>query len=1009
MGTAPQINILAEKLLIMVLRRRVLVWLAIIVLLLLAFFAAALGNYRNDLSQMFPHGSISGNMYRVMAKSRLGESVQLEIDSGQPGGAAALSAAAATLAERLTAWPEITAVDYQLSSAATAALSDFPALLPLLRDASILASASPEQAVRKAKKALMLPAAPINTLRLDPFGWNAQFLQELRTLQQLSGLKISLQHPYMTDESAERLLLNLHLDLPEGINAQRSGELFQRLRDEASALLPSSARLTIISPLLHNMENEQTIRGDIYKISLASMLALVLLFFFVYRGALDAVWIPMLPFASTVLVTGALAVIFQNICLLILGVSGSIAGLAVDQGIYSYTAFSGRQRIRKLAGLFLPLCMSALTSAAVFLTLGFAGIEAYLQLGIFAASILLVNLLLSFFILPTLLGKRQELHFSFASFHPRLGQARVITALWLLLCLGAAILLPGNKIDFNLSALDGTSAETLQAEQDFQQRWRTAEAGDMIVVTGTGQQEILEHCERLEAELPLAGRCFHPATLWPSQQKQRKNLESWCHPDCTRRLQELQNHLADECRQAGLPATFYQPFFASLQAGCSNGLEQNAPPFLQEINGRLLRQQQDSGTGLFFFAAQQSEQDKLALLRALDAAGNCAWLSNEAFRLAGMTDLKPILTKVLLLAVIAVLLLLLPVYRSPWKLALIFLPGLTAALWFTGLLAASGSPLNLASCFGMIILIGLVIDYGIFALHNYATESSTNVPTAVFLSATTTLFTSAALLFSRHPVLFHTGLVLSCEILFTAITALYVIPALLVALRKRPPRSTLLAAICLTFLAVGCRSTSPEELFAPRRLRGTEAAHEWQAFQAAHNRAGTQLLNLKVDIWWYSFPMLLAIQKDPATRKIAATGMLPSGAVLFSVSGSDGQELSKTVSEVFPEIAKRKIFATIYQDLCNIFFTAPPDWHFPLVTSIPVQRQLPDGEQQSLAGKPLRLVQKRLGTFPNREWIVYYSEWDEDLTSCTEIVYKNYRTGCKFTFRPPRQEQQDTP
>ncbi|NLF93330.1 MAG: hypothetical protein GX564_05530 [Oligosphaeraceae bacterium] len=1007
MGTAPKINTLAGKLLVLIFRRRVLVWLALILLLLLAVSAAARGNYRNDPGQLFPHGSISGNMYRVMGRSRLGESVQLEIDSGHPGGAAALSAAAETLAERLAAWPEITAVDYQLSSAVTAALSDFPTLLPLLRDASILESASTEQAVRKAKKALLLPAAPIHTVRLDPFGWNAQFLQELRTLQQLSGLKISLQHPYMTDESAERLLLNLHLDLPGGTDAQRSGELFQRLRDEAATLLPS-ARITMISPLLHAMENEQIVRSDIYKISLTSILALLLLFFFVYRRALDAAWIPLLPLAASVIVTGVLAAVFQNICLLILGVSGSIAGLAVDQGIHSYTAFTGQQRIRKLAGLFLPLCMSALTSAAVFLTLGFAGIEAYLQLGIFASCILLVNLLLSFFVLPTLLKKRQELHFAFASFHPRLGPARVITALWLLLCLGAAMLLPGSKIDFNLSALDGTSAETLQAEQAFQQHWRTVDAGDLIVVTGTGQQEILEHCERLEAELALAGRCFHPATLWPSQQKQGKNLESWRSPDCTRRLQVLQDHLSRECLQAGLPAAFYQPFFASLQAGCSSGLNQSEPLFLQEISRRLFRQQQDTGTGLFFFAGQRSERDKLTLLRALDAAGNCAWLSNEAFRLASMIDLKPILTKVLLLAVIAVLLLLLPVYRSPWKLALIFLPGLTAALWFSGLMAACGSPLNLASCFGMIILIGLVIDYGIFALHNAATDSSSSVPTAVFLSAITTLFTSAALLFSRHPVLFQTGLVLSCEILFTAVTALYVIPALLVAIRKRPPRGTLLAAICLTFLAAGCR-TSPRETFAPRRLPGAEAANEWQSFQAAHNRAGTQLLNLKVDIWWYSFPMLLALQKDPTTRKIAATGMLPSGAVLFSVSGSAGQELSKTVSEVFPGIARRKIFATIYQDLCNIFFTTPPDWDFPLVTSIPAQRQLADGERQSLAGRPLRMVQKRLGVFPNREWIVYYSGWDENLASYTEIVYKNYRTGCKFTFRPPRREPQTPP
>jgi predicted exporter len=1004
MGATPKINILAGKGLFWIFRRRVLVWIALGILLLLAAFSAAmLGNYSNDPRQLFPHGSISGNMFRVTAKSRLGDSIQLEFDSGQPGGAPALAAAAETLADRLSSWPEIAAVDFKISVGGISALSEFAAVLPLLHDASILETASSEQAVQKARKAFMLPAAPVSTLRFDPFGWNSQFLLKLRSLQQLSGLKISLQHPFMTDDRAERLLLNLHLEMPQPLDAQGIAEFLQRIRSEAAELLPS-AKLTIISPLVHSMENEQTIRSDIFKISLTSMLALLLLFFLIYRGALDAVWIPLLPFASSIIVTGIMAAFFQNICLLVLGTSGSIAGLAVDQGIHCYTAFTGKQRFKKLAGIFLPLSLCALTSAAVFLTLVFSGIEAYLQLGLFSGCILLINLLLSFFILPTLLKKRRVLHFPFASFRPTMGVARVITGLWLLLCIAAAMLLPSSKLDFNLSALDGTSTETLQAEKTFQQRWRTDGAGDMIVITGSAQQEILERCESLETELALSGQCFHPATLCPSRQKQQENLDSWRRPDTARRLQELQERLSRECQQAGLPPAFYELFFQALQEGIKSGLEGEAPPFLQEISGRLIRRQRDTTTGLFFFAKPQDEAKLLSLLRTLDATGNSAWLSNEAFRLASITDLKPILTRGLLLACIAVLVLLLPVCRTPWKLCIIFLPGLTAALWFSGLLSAFDLPINLASCFGMIILIGLVVDYGIFALHNSFSDSSTSVPTAVFLSALTTLFTSGALLFSSHPVLFHTGLVLFCEILFSAITALYVVPALVKVFGKKPASSALLVALCLSAFVSGCRSY-PRDTFAPRYLDGAKAAKEWQAFHAAHNRAGTQLLNMKVDILWYSFPMLLALQKEPATRQITATGMLPSGAMLFSVNGSNGQELSKTVAEVFPEIAKRKIFGSIYEDLCNIFLTGPQEWSFPATTSTPLRRQLPNGEQQSLDGSPLRLVQKRSGTFPNREWIVYYSGWNAEMTTCTEIIYRNFRTGCTFTFRLPRRPQ----
>ncbi len=998
MGITAKISIPVEKLLLWVFRRRLVVWTALGVLLaLMVFSAAQFGNYSNDLGQLFPLNSISGNMYRVMEESHLGDSVQLEIDSGQPGGALELLQPVEELAARLAAIPEIEAVDFKISADFHSAMAELTPVLPLLLDASILKQADPQQAARNARKALLLPAAPISALRLDPFGWNGQFLQQLQSFQQLAGMKISLRHPFMTDDTAARLLLNLQIRLGQPANAQRSAKLFQQIRAEAAALLPS-AKLSIISPLAHTLENELTVRRDILKISLTSMLALLLLFFIIYRGAVDAIWIPLLPFAASIIVTGLLAMIFQNICLVILGICGSIAGLAVDQGIHIYTAFAGRARFRKLSGLALPLAMSAITSAAVFLTLGFSGIYAYLQLGIFAGCTLLVNLLLSFFILPTLLNRRRELHFSFANFKPRIRTAWVIVSIWLLFCLGSAILLPKLQFDFNLSALDGTSQETIQAEKDFQQRWRTAEAGNMIVVTGSDQQQILATCEKLEREIFPLGRCFHPASLWPARQKQSANLQTWCHPDLDEQLREMQNALSRECQKVGLPAAFYTLFFESLRSGINAGMKMPEPQIFQAVTGKLLRQRQDSATGLFFFAERLDTSELIALLRKLDTFGNCALLSNESFRQAISDDIRPILARVLLLAAIAVLLLLLPIYRSFGNLGIIIIPGFTATLWFAGLAAASGTAVNIASCFGMIILIGLVIDYGIFSLHHFSANNHSTISTAIFLSAITTLFTSGALLFSRHPVLLHTGLVLFCEILFAALTALYVVPALMIVLRKKKAAISVLASICLAGTAVGCR-TIPPEAYPTRQLTQSEATQEWQTFQAAHNKAGTHLLTLKVEILWYSFPMILALQKEPATRHLSATGMLPSGARLFSVTGNNGQETSKNISEVFPEIAQKKIFASIYQDFCDIFFTGPQDWLFPAVSTTPFQRHLPTGEQQFLAGEPLRVVQKRLGRFPNRKWIVYYSGWNADLQAFEIAEYKNYSTGCKFTFR----------
>lgn len=978
--------------------------MALAAMLVMAIFIAKKSGYNNDLGNFFPHRSLVGNMYQLIADSNFSDQAQLEIDTGEPGGALMALPEVQKLVKLLQEMPEVEEVDFQIKGGTEASWEELARVLPLLTESSILATADLAQATRRARQAMMLPGMPVQMLQLDPFGWSGKHLQELQSFQRLSGMNLSLQHSFPTDIDVRRLLLNLQVAVPASVNAEQINRLRQAILSLASSTLPD-AKVSFFSPLVHAEENETTVRRDIFRISLASMLGLLLLFFFVYGRSWDAVWIPVLPFASSLLATGLLALLFGNICLLILGICGSIAGLAVDQGIHVYTAFAGKRRLDKLSALFIPLVMSALTSAIVFFLLGFSGITAYQQLGFFAGCALLINLTLSFFLLPTLLRRRPQLHFAFTNFSPRPGLAWAVSGAWLLLCLGAVVTLPKAKFNFDLAALDGASSETLRAERDFQDRWRHPEAGSMIVVTGENQEIIQQTCEKLGADFFAPGTYFHVASLWPSQARRAANLRTWQSAEVLSRLESMAAILSQECQQAGLPASFHAPFLQALRAGIDSGLTCSEPRLFQIVSERLLRRHQQSLAGLFFFKASFSDQEHLSLLRSLDRLGNCALLSGASFRLAAIADLIPLMRKVLFLAIGAVLALLLPVYRSPLKLLLIFLPGFTATLVYVSLMSLSGAAINLAGCFGMIILIGLVIDYGIFALHHGttggATGGATTVSTSIFLSAVTTLFTSGALLFSRHPVLFHTGLVLSVEILLTMLTALYVIPSLIVVFRRhRRTALSLLMLGCALLLASGCRSV-PSVSPASATLTAVEAHQQWHAWQqTAQQSSGTQLLSLKIDIWWYSFAMLLAVRHDSHDQQLTATGMSPSGAQLFTVSGKNGQEHHHSVAPIFPAIAHRKIFSSLYFDLSNIFFHFTDGISFPALVHLPYRHRSSSGESHFFSGFPLQLTQKKLGSFPNRQWIVYYGQWDQEQQSYSEIVYKNYRTGCTFTLRP---------
>lgn len=1009
MDSSSPINSQPERGLSLIARHRTAAWAGLaVVLAMAAAVAAVFGRFSHDPEHLFPSRSLSGRMVRVMTDSGLDNMIQLELDTGRPNGATAILADADRLAARLTALPAVRSVDFKLAAGIGQAWGEMVPVWPLLTDASILADADPAQAVQRLRQGLALPAAPLAAWRADPFGWQRNVLRELHDFHRLAGMNLSLQHPFLTDPEAARLLLNVHADLGPGTGAAPIEALLAKIRQAVADTLPG-VRLTIVSPLRHTMENEIAIRRDLVRVSLASLLALLLLFFILYRGALDAVWIPLCPLAATLLVTGLMAILFDRVSLLVLGLGGSLAGLAVDQGIHVYAAYAGSDRRRRLARIFLPLLMGAATSALVFFMAATTGITAYIQLGIFAGGTLLINFLLSFFWLPTLLKKRAPRTLALARFAPGRRAAWAIAGTWLLVSAAAMAVLPALKADFSLSALDGSRPETLQDEQDFQQRWRQAEAGRLIVVNAPNREELLRRCEAIAGQsLAGEGRCFHPARLWPSRPTREGHLQSWRRPKTAARLRELELELARACQQAGLPPAFYSDFFVTLRQGIRAGNSQNEPRLFQEISNRVVRNSRHGVTGLFFFASPLPEAKLQTLLAQLDRIGHCALLSTDAFRAAASRDFRPLAARVLAAAAGALLLILLAVYRSPRKLLVIALPGLTAALWFTGFAAASGTPLNIATCMAMIMLTGLVIDYGIFGLHQLQAHGESSLATAMLLSATTTLLTAGALLFARHPFLFHTGLVLSAEILAAALTALYVIPALAVLFRQRR-KPALLAAITLLALAAGCHTPSTGK-FPARPLTPDGAAREWQAFRQAQAPATTEMLTMKVDILWYSLPMIVVLHRDQASQQLTATGMLPSGNLLFSVSGSPGQQKEHTVSPAIPAIAREKIFASIFADLCNIFLTPDQPGTFETAAQTPCRHLLPDGVSQILDGDPLRPVQKKRGHFPNRKWIVYYAGWDDNLSSCQSIVYKNFATGCTLTFRrQPATTPTDTP
>ena len=985
------------RLLIAILRHRRILWmstaLAIVATLLATFLCRQ--RFNHDLAFFFPTHSISGNMYRTLQKSRLTQTIQLEIQLNRSAealrteqeGPTAKSwrttenrKALDTIAEKLASLRDVASATACFSQGVTAPLDDIITTIPYTTSPAVLDTANPAAAVANLRKALTLPGTPIDMFRMDPFGFRLPLLERLQQFQTLSGLTVDATDGYLISPDGSRALILVNTDFARPPNGGDIRALFKGIERTVAEILPE-AKTTIVSPLQHNLENEMAVRRDILAVSLTSFIALLLLFFLIYKGAWDAVLIPLIPLAATIIVTGVMAICFHSLCMFIVGIGGGIAGLAVDQGIHVYGACAygtetcGSSPMQNLRRLLMPLSLSVITSAAVFLLVTFTGIAAYIQLGIFAAATLLLNLFLSVTLLPTLLKKHPKTACNMTVFHPSPRLATFICTLWLLLIIGAICFFAKLKTDFSIRAMDGTSAETVAAEEAFQQRWLNPEAGAMLVLTADSTENALTQCEQL-ADNPVLKQAplFHPAAIWPSASTRQRHLDAWRTPKTRQRLRQLQLQLQAECAKAALPPRFFDKAFDRLYATLDSPTEMQEPPTFQAISRHLLRPYGSSTTAILLTGAPKITQTA-DILQSLQATPNVALVTSDAFQQAAAADIRPRLNRILLLLAPVLLLTLFPVLKHPQHLLIIALPGVTALLIGGGLAAAFGYKLTLVSLFSLVMLTGLVLDYGIFALHIAQSREQTSVQTSLVLSAATTILTTGALLASRHPVMLHTGLVLSVGILLTALTALFVVPSLLSCSKGKLFR--ILPLLLLLACVSGCMTN-----LTPQSLPQTHSDDEIIQFNKKFYALTPHIYTMKTSYLWMDFTMLLALRADG--RTIQAVGTATNGITLLSVTGTDPSEQKYFFSDAIPPIAKRKFFPSLVHDLERIF--ANP------LESLPHY-------SLTYGGNPCRLLEKKHGCFPLRDYQVVYYNWNDSTHSYDTIKYRNFNTHTTITLK----------
>ncbi|MBQ6352936.1 MAG: hypothetical protein IJJ28_06705, partial [Lentisphaeria bacterium] len=494
---------------------------------------------------------------------------------------------------------------------------------------------------------------------------------------------------------------------------------------------------------------------------------------------------------------------------------------------------------------------------------------------VFAGLSLALSAALALFVLPALLDRNRLSRRILTGAPPRRGgnwAAAVVVAGAVLL--GIALPRVVGRADFALESLDGTPAKIRAEEAEFRRAWHRADTGETAVLAAAGsdREAALEHLNELVAELRKR-QVAVAAPPRPTRRVQSANRRAWCTPQVAAKIERLAEECRTACRENGLPEEFFQPFFSALTAAV--GAEDlSLPPFLEHLDRRMIKAH---GSRAAAVALLTDAPEAVRAVRALLKERNderAALLSKGGFKALIREELGGRFLLLLALSVAAALLLVYLVFRNLGDVLLAMVPVLLAWAAVALVMHLTGFRATPAAAFAAVLLTGLAVDYGIYAVCQRRCPDELDTRDPILLSAATTIAGAGALLASHHPARVGTGAVLAPGILAACLSGVFIVP------RLRPIRlPAALWAAALGWLS-GCASAAvpwadrPDREALERRLElYPRVPFRLQAVTTA--QFGER-----------SFRFMLAAELDPDTGAVNFAGVDPgSGALLFRGDG----------------------------------------------------------------------------------------------------------------------------
>ena len=643
----------------------------------------------------------------------------------------------------------------------------------------------------------------------DPVGMSALVVNKVLPLQTGFG-EGQIVDGRITSADGRHVLMMAEPGFPSS-DSKRSESLVRELEALAGAVEKQFPGVHVAITGGHRMsvDNAMLIKTDATRCIFLGMGAMLLLCLTAFRRRWLALVAFLPSFFGATMAGIVLAIVQPEISAIATGFAVIAVGITVDYAIhviYHLDNAAGLNKVslgRHVGRLVLPVGVGALTTIAAFVVMMFSPMHGYQQLGLFGTFGVLFSAAFALIILPLLIPvseERSQPPLWLTRLMDRFHIAQTKGRIWMLLGLVVLTVVTAFgvkrlRFDGDLARLNGITAETKSDDELIRNTWGDAMGMTLVVARGATADEALAKADRAAqtlAQQPGVSGVYSLANVCPSRATQEANIQRWQAFWSAERQATFRTALTNVSRELGFREDAFDVFWRRVQQ----------PPALlalEDFRGTPLEQV------LAERVAVGTNDSAISTLVKLDDRADVSKL-RAALPDVMVLDHKDFVTHIAGLAkgglgqfawwtglVVTVL-----IYLSLASVELVFatmLPIAFGLLWTFGTMGWLGLPVDMMNSIFVIFIIGIGEDYSLFLVTSKLDEwrgqpdrlGATSA--SVLISALTTLFGFAVLVFAKHPVLFSMGTTVLIGMGFAFLATIALTPLCMdLLLFNAPPR-----------------------------------------------------------------------------------------------------------------------------------------------------------------------------------------------------------------------------